>query len=271
MKRIGIIYHPKRVEAVKYSRQLDKLLKKAGVQTWLGSAWEPHELNTQAPGSDLVISIGGDGTILRAAKAIIPQSIPILGINLGNLGFMSELTLKEAETKLSYVLSGKGWVEERALIEISYNKKTFYALNDVFIGRRSLSRLVTIHCKIDGEPLATFRVDGIIIATASGSTAYSLAAGGPILHPQSKEIILQPVSPHFSFDKSLVLPLGTLIDLTVSTTHEAMISMDGQAEEELKSGDRIRVKLSKYTARFLRLQSKKYFYKTLDSKLQRKI
>jgi NAD+ kinase len=270
MKRIGMIFQPKRLEAVKYSRELAEILKKKNIQVWLGSAWEPDQLKALIKDTDLVISIGGDGTILRASKAIVPGLAPILGINLGNLGFMSELSLAEAGEKLPDVLDGKGWIENRAILEIYLKKKVMYALNDVFVGRRSLARLVTVECSLNKDKMTAYRADGIIITTASGSTGYNLASGGPILHPESRDMVLQPVSPHFSFNQSLVLPPETVIDLRVITSHEAMMSADGQVEEQLHSGDRLRVQLSKYQARFLRLKDRNYFYSSLESRLRRK-
>jgi NAD+ kinase len=221
----------------------------------------------------LIITVGGDGTILRAAKAIVPENVPILGINLGKLGFMSEITADEVSTKLTGFINGDGWIEERALLEarVISTGKASYALNDVFIGRRSSARLVTIECKIDDQPLTAYRADGIIVASASGSTGYALAAGGPVLHPQSKNIILQPVGAHFSFDKPLVLSSESVIKLKVITNHEAMISMDGQIEWQIDSGELVEVKLSRYTSRFIRFQPENYFYRTLESKLNRKI
>ena len=271
MRQIGIIYQPKREEAVSYGQELGELLRSKGVHVWLCSAWEPESAKAEIPGSDLIISIGGDGTILRAAKVIIPEPIPLLGINFGNLGFMSELTADEARKKLPVILKGEGWIEERATLEVKIPGKTYYTLNDVFIGRRSSARLVSLECEIDGVYFSTYRADGVIIATASGSTGYALAAGGPILNPQSKEIVLQPVCSHFSLDKPLVLPASTAINLKVLTTHEAMLSLDGQVEFELYSKDRIEIKSSPYVIRFLRFQSKSYFYETLDAKLNRKI
>jgi len=270
MKRIGIVFHPRREEAAKYSRKLADILKKKGMVTWQGSAWEPEKFKKLVKGTDLIFCIGGDGTILRVAKAIIPAQVPILGINMGNLGFMSELSLDEASAKLSDVLDGKGWIEKRAILDVRYQKNSFHALNDVFIGRRSMARLVTVECDIDGELFTTYRADGIIISTASGSTGYNLAAGGPILHPQSEEIILQPVSSHLSFNKSMVFPPKTKIGLKVTTFHEAMMSVDGQIEEQLNSGDMIEVQLCKHKIHFLRLKDRNYFYSSLDLKLRRK-
>jgi NAD+ kinase len=273
MKRVGILYHPKREEAMAFSQKLERFLSARGIHTWLCSAWEPDKAKPQVNGTDLLLSIGGDGTILRTARTVIPDSVPILGINLGRLGFMAELQADEAMDKLPALLEGKGWIEERALLvaEALSQGKTFHALNDVFVGRRSSARLVSIECKIDGTTMTTYRADGVIVATGSGSTGYSLAADGPILHPQAKEMILQPICSHFSSDKSLVLPPQTIIELKVTTHHEAMLSIDGQTELQLNSGDKVTAKLSPYTAKFLRVQPKDYFYKSLDSKLQRKI
>lgn len=273
MKRVGILYQPKRKEAVDFSSEVERFLAARGMSTWRCSAWEPEKARQQINGTDLLLSIGGDGTILRAARTVIPDSVPILGINFGRLGFMAEMKAAEALKKLPALLNGKGWIEERAILEaelVSQGKK-LHALNDVFVGRRSSARLVSIACKINGNTLATYRADGIIVATASGSTGYSFAAGGPILHPQAKEMILLPVCAHFTFDKALVVPAKTTVELTVTTTHEAMLSIDGQTELQLQSGDRIKVKLSPYIARFLRAQPRTYFYKSLDSKLKRKI
>jgi NAD+ kinase len=271
MNKIGIFYNPRRDEAISYSKDLAKLLTGKKIEVWLHSAWDPQKARPDIPCSQLIISIGGDGTILRAAKAIIPHQVPILGINLGKLGFMSELTVAEAKTSINPVLRGEGWIEQRSMLEIKLGRRTLYALNDLFIGRRSSARLVTLECEINGTHLTTFRADGMIIATASGSTGYSLACGGPILDPQSKDIILQPVAPHLCFDRPMVLPTGTKISLKVITTHEAMASIDGQVEFQLHSEDRVRVQLSQYVSRFLRLRPPSYFYSTLDKKLNRKI
>lgn len=273
MKRVGILYHPKREQAVAFSQEMEKFLGSRDIDTWRCSAWEPQKAKQQINGTDLLLSIGGDGTILRSARTVIPASVPILGINLGKLGFMAELKAAEAMNKLPDLLEGRGWIEERAILEaelLSQGRK-LHALNDVFVGRRSLARLVSIECKIDGTALTTYRADGAIVATASGSTAYSMAAGGPILHPQARELVLRPVCAHFTFDRTLVLPAKTTIELTVITTHEAMLSIDGQTEVQLNNGDKIKVKLSPYTAKFLRVQPQNYFYKSLEAKLKRKI
>ena len=273
MKRIGILYHPKIDKAKTFSQEIEKLLRTHGVSFWLCSAWEEEKARPQVVGSDLILSIGGDGTILRAARVIVPHAVPIVGINLGNLGFMTELKATEALDKLPRLLSGEGWIEERAMLETKKmsDAQSFHVLNDVFLGRRSSARLINIETKINGGVLTTYRADGVLVATATGSTSYSLAAGGPILHPQAREILLKPLCPHLTLDKALVLPPGVVIQLKVTTTHEAMLSLDGQVEWLLSSGDEVEVKLSSYIARFLRVQPETYFYGSLESKLRSKI
>jgi len=273
VKRVGILYHPKIEKAEAFSRDLEKFLKAQGVSFWTCSSWEEEKAKPQIAGSELILSIGGDGTILRAVRAVIPDGVPIVGINLGNLGFMTELKADEAFENLSRLLDGEGWIEERAMLEAEplSQGKVFHAVNDVFVGRRSLARLVRIETRVNGEILAIHRADGVILATATGSTGYSLAAGGPILCPQAKEIIFKPVCPHLALDRAVVLPPDAEIRLKVTTTHEAMLSIDGQVELPLSSGDEVKIKCSPHVARFLRIRPKTYFYSYLESRLKGKI
>ena len=273
MKRIGILYHPKIERAKTFSTELERFLIAKGVSSWLCSAWEEGEVKPQVAGSDLILSIGGDGTILRAARAVVPHTVPILGINFGNLGFMTEFGADDALKKLPRLLEGDGRIEERAMLEAKLvsQGKIFHALNDVFAGRGSSTRLVRIEARIDGEIITTYRADGVIVATATGSTGYSLAAGGPVLYPQSKQILLKPVCAHLTLDKALVLPPEAVVQLKVNTRHEAMLSIDGQVELPLHDRDEVIIRLSNYVARFLRLQPETYFYSSLASKLRGKI
>jgi NAD+ kinase len=268
VKRVGILYHPKIEKAKAFSGEMEKFLSAQGISFWTCSAWEEDKAKPQIAGSDLILSIGGDGTILRAVRAIIPGKVPVVGINLGNLGFMTELKADEAFNKLPQLLSGEGWIEERAMLEAESQSKVFHAVNDVFVGRRSLARLVQVETRVDGEILATHRADGVIVATATGSTGYLLAAGGPILYPEAKQIVFKPICPHLTSDSAVVLPPEAKVQLKVTTTHEAMLSVDAQVELPLASGDEVRVKLSPYVGRFLRIRPRAYFYSYLESRLR---
>ena len=275
IKKIGILYHPMISTARTLAEELKAFISARGVSAWLGSAWEGEEAKAKLAGTDLIITVGGDGTILRAAQVIVPAPIPITGVNLGRLGFMTELSAKEAKDKLPALLEGKGWLDERAMLEAELtaeNKppQSFYALNDVVVARGEVARVIFVEANVDGEPVTTYKADGVIAATATGSTGYSLAAGGPILHPQSADFLLVPISPHLSPAYPLVLPVASVVRLEVHTNHQAALSVDGHINLPLASGDVIIIRHSASISRFLRIHSGD-FYGSLEQKLKGKI
>ncbi len=266
VKRIGILYHPLREKARDLSEKLEEFLSSREVSSWRCSTRDEDEARSQMAGTELILSIGGDGTILHVARIVTPLSVPILGINLGRLGFITEIDGDEVLSHLPALLKGKGWIEERAMLEAQIEDKSFHALNDVVL-RSVAVRLVNIEAEIDGTALNTYRADGVIVATATGSTSYSLASGGPILHPQSREIVLQPISCHLGLSHALVLPSQSTVDLKVAHREKVILSIDGQVELPLSDGQNVRVKLSPHTARFLRIHEPTYFYSALQQKL----
>ncbi|MEW6034492.1 MAG: NAD(+)/NADH kinase [Chloroflexota bacterium] len=269
-RNIGIIYHGRLTAAKDFAASLERFLQQADAAVWRCAAAQEEEIRKNAPNSELVVSVGGDGTLLRAARAVATWGIPIVGINLGKLGFMTELTAAEAFEKLPGLLSGQGWTDVRAMISArtSHSPKQFQALNDVVIGRGSALRIIRIEARIDGQTLTEYRADGVIVATATGSTGYSLATGGPILHPQSRDILLQPICPHLSFAHCLVLPASAIIGLKVTTDHQAILSIDGQVETSLSSGEEVTVCLSESVVRLLRLHPPVYFFGSLTQRLR---
>jgi len=272
VKRVGILYHPVIEAAYALAKELQQFLASEGVSVWLCSAWEGEEAKAQVNNTDLILSIGGDGTILRAAQAVVPKLTPITGINLGKLGFMTELSADDAVRKLPALLAGEGWIDERAMLEaeLSPADRVFYALNDVVVARGAIARVVYVEASIDGEPVTTYKADGVIVATATGSTGYSLAAGGPILHPQAKEFLLLPLLPHLSSVYTLVLPSTAVAKLRIDTAHQATLSIDGHINLPLTSGATITVKHSLHTARFLRIHPETSFYSSLEQRLKGK-
>jgi len=277
MNRIGIIYHPLKEAACKLAVELEELIESKGLSVWSCPATEADDARKQAEGTDLIVSIGGDGTILRAAQAIAPKPIPISGINLGNLGFMTELSVDEVEEKLGSLIAGEGWIDERCLLEAEVpaseenpDPQRFYALNDIVVTYGTIARMITVEASIDGEPLTTYRADGVIVSTATGSTGYSLAANGPILHPQAQEILLLPIVPHLSTSYKLVLPPSTVVKLRVSTDSTAMLTVDGHINTNLPDDTIITVKRSSNVIRFLRIHNKTTFYGSLDKRLKGK-
>jgi len=147
MNKVGIVYHPLNQGTLTMAQKLAGLLKSAGVDNWVCSAWEDEQLCRQIDDAELVLTIGGDGTILRAAQSVVPHTIPITGINMGNLGFLTELTAEEAFDKLPYLLAGEGWIDERAMLEVELSAagqkpKQFFVLNDVVIARGDIARII---------------------------------------------------------------------------------------------------------------------------------
>ncbi len=275
INKVGIYYHPLNEAARPLMAQLRELVNRSGATSWTCSAWQAEEAAGFLPGTDLVVSLGGDGTILRAARAIAPRRIPILGINLGKLGFMTQLDPGEALEKFPHFLHGEGYQEERAMLQAQYfmlesgeGPETFHALNDVFVGRGHSTRAIEIRVTIDGELLNEYRADGIIVSTATGSTAYTLAAGGPILHPRAREILLQPVAPHLSLSNALVLPPEATVDLEVRTERGALLGVDGQIDRDLKNGTVVTVRRSEDVTVFLKDKPTSFWYRTLMTKLQ---
>ena len=272
-KKVGILFQPKIATAEDLARQLAKVVGDLGVAVWVCSAWEEDRAREQAGETELVISLGGDGTILRAARVASPLSIPILGVNLGRLGFMTELRPDDALSRVPAFVKGEGWGEERAMLQaelVSSDMPPFHALNDVVVGRGERCRLIRVKATVDGELVTTYKCDGLILATATGSTGYSLAAGGPMLHPLAREILLQPIAAHLSLGTALVLPSEATVELKVRTTHQATLSIDGQIEVPLSDGAVVRVKRSPHITRLMRTQHSTLFYETLMQKLEKR-
>lgn len=275
LKKVGILYHPRLETARTLAEKLKELIQEHNGQAWLSSAWGEEEVRSLMPGTELVLSLGGDGTILRAARSVVPKPIPILGINLGRLGFLTELSASEAIESLPGFLNGGGWVEDRAMLQIEIlsvdNKlgevNSYYALNDVVAGRGKLGRMVHIKAKVDSELITTYRADGLIVATASGSTGYALSAGGPILHPQSQELLLQPIAPHFCLASAIILPPTATVELEMLSDENTTASIDGQVDIPLSKGDIIRVKRSPFSARFLHAKPPAVFYRLVGQRL----
>ena len=272
-KKVGILFQPKIAAAEDLARQLAKVVGDLGVAVWVCSAWEEDRAREQAGETELVISLGGDGTILRAARVASPLSIPILGVNLGRLGFMTELRPDDALSRVPAFVKGEGWGEERAMLQaelVSSDMPPFHALNDVVVGRGERCRLIRVKAIADGELVTTYKCDGLILATATGSTGYSLAAGGPMLHPLAREILLQPIAAHLSLGTALVLPSEATVELEVRTTHQATLSIDGQIEVPLSDGAVVRVRRSPHITRLMRTQRSTLFYETLMQKLEKR-
>ena len=275
VKKVGILYHPRVESTLVKAKELASFLKTQGVSVWICSAWEKEKASEKLEGTDLLLTVGGDGTILRAVQVVIQASVPITGINQGKLGFMTELDAAEAINKLPSLLSGKGWIDERSMLQAellsgSNAPRTFHALNDVVMARGEVARLIRIDVAINGQPLTTYKTDGVIAATATGSTGYALAARGPILYPQSQDFLLVPVAPHLSPSYPLIVPATAEVVLRLNTYHAATLSVDGHINIPLSNGDTVTIRRSPHIARFWRIRPEGSFYSSLEDKLKGK-
>lgn len=286
MKKVGILYQPKLAEAQALAQDLLRALPNMGASPWISSAWDEREAKGHLDGTELVLSLGGDGTLLRAARMVVPLPIPILGVNQGRLGFLSELSPEEVHDRLPAFLEGKGWLDERLMLQAEVEtippgrrleslegaaappEGLLHALNDVVVGRGAICRVVHIKTLIEGDLLITYKADGVLVSTPTGSTGYSLALGGPILHPQMESLLLKPISAHLSLSNALLVPATASIELEVMTDHEAMLSIDGQLDFPLQSGERVRIRRSPYRARLIRSRPPHTFYSTLMERLR---
>lgn len=279
-RRIGILHHPRKPESLDLAGQMEMFLRRAGVdETWRHSAWDAEVVKARLPEVDLLITLGGDGTMLRAARLGAAFNVPMLGVKMGRLGFLAEIFPQDWRSPLEKLLQGDYWIEERLMVRTLVEKArpnggellvrcTFDALNDVVLSRGSLARIVRVSANLDDGYLTTYTCDGLIVSTATGSTAYALAAGGPILPPDLRNILVIPVAPHMSMDRAVVLSEGTEVRLRVYSDHSAMLTVDGQFEVEVDDSDEIVVNSSPYQARFVRLRPRSYFYQTLMDKLK---
>jgi len=275
MKTIGIIYNAGIPEALDLSSAIVNELA-LEQDSWIAPAENFDQLLERVPETDLVITAGGDGTILRAVKVTAPFGIPMVGINMGRLGFMTELRVDDALERLPLYLEGACRVDEHNMVQARLVKGSngtsevlgpFPALNDVVVGRGAISRVVTIRTNIDGADVASLRADGIILATATGSTGYSLAVGGPIIDPLSEALVLKPIAAHVGLSAALVLSPTAKIKLYLEGAQKAILSVDGFVDLPLEPGDWIEIEQSPLKTRFLRANPTNHFYATITRRL----
>jgi len=221
---------------------------------------------------DLVIVLGGDGTLLSAARATAPVDVPLLGVNLGSLGFLTEVPLQSLYTMLDAIVQGRATVEHRTLMECTLLRGdevrgSYLVFNDAVVNKTTLARLNTYDLYIDGVFVSSYRADGMIVATPTGSTAYSLSAGGPVLVPTVEALLVTPVAPHSLTHRPLVVPDSSEIEILLRSEEEvAYLSLDGQPGLDLRDGDRVRCRRSKHTVNLFRTGSN--FFQVLRSKLK---
>lgn len=222
--------------------------------------------------ADLVIALGGDGTMLRAAHAVGERETPVLGVNFGTLGYLTEFTDGDVFPALDAIAAGDYTLDPRVMIACTIEREgevvsRELALNDVVVNKSALARLVEIECSIDRLFVSSYRADGLIVSTPTGSTAYNLSAGGPILMPSMGAFVLNPICPHTLSNRPLVVPDSVRIELELRTAHEVMATIDGQVGVNLQAGDRIKLRKSATVFNVITPRDRNYF-EVLRTKLR---
>jgi len=276
--RIGIIVKrdvPEAVDVVKglleflRSRKIRVLLELEVAKAFRIRGYKREDIPLK---SDLIIVFGGDGTLLSVARLVGNRGIPILGVNLGGLGFITEIHKDEVYENIEKMLSGEYSLEERITLSAEVyrgrkKKAQHTALNDVVISKGALARMIELDININDQYVTTFRADGLIISTPTGSTAHSLSAGGPIMYPTLESFLITPICPHTLTSRPIVIPDGFKIDVMIKNGDDIFLTLDGQVGFPLRVADRVKVKKAEYKTRFVLLHDRDYF-RILRTKLK---
>ncbi len=231
------------------------------------------ELEHAADNTDVVVVLGGDGTLLSVAREVKGRDVPILGVNLGGLGFLTEITLEELPDMLPRVATGDYCASVRTMLDVTVRREgeeifALSLLNDAVIAKDALARIINLETYVDDEYLTTFKGDGLIVSTPTGSTGYSLAAGGPILHPSLEQIILTPICPHMLTNRPLILPReGAVRTKLASPDEKVILTLDGQIGLPLEHLDEVTMKKSAFTVTLIKSSTRGYF-EVLRNKLK---
>tara|TARA_B100001167_G_C16760463_1_gene301079 strand:- start:224 stop:1129 length:906 start_codon:yes stop_codon:yes gene_type:complete len=278
-KKIGVFCKPKAPSATDILGRLIPWLRKQDYHIFLdtgtaaiineSSSYEKREISQQA---DLLIVLGGDGTLLSVARAAHPHNIPILAVNLGSLGFLAEISIEELYPTLENILAGKFEIENRMLLNACIWRngekvEDHNVLNDVVINKGAVARVINLQVLVDGQYMTSYRADGLIIATPTGSTAYSLSAGGPIIHPSMHTLVLSPICPFTLTNRSILIPDQSVIQVKLAAEYDDVrVTLDGQEGYDMRVGDILEIKKTKTSLQLIRGPNKNY-YQILRDKL----
>ena len=245
-------------------------LKEKGMEAPFGSLYDENLRKQVRRGEfDMLIIAGGDGSVLRAGHLCAPSNVPILGVNLGTIGFLIQVEKEEWHEYFDKLLNGEAWIENRMMLHADHIRAgealgSWDALNEVVVARSQSVRPIRLSALVDGRLLTSYVADGLIASSPTGSTAYALAAGGPILPPELRNILLVPIAPHLSVDRAVVLSEGSTVSMQVNGEN-AVLSVDGQPSIPLIENDQVDVCAADVTARFVRFGDPGYFYRNLTA------
>jgi len=282
IKTVGIISRPRREDIARVVPPLVNWLRTHGADVTcdsetsdcLGSLAVQARKREELPGcTDLLIVLGGDGTLLSAARLAAKRKVPILAVNLGGMGFLTTVSQDELYSILEEIFTGKHRVSERVMLEAEIVRggtviRRQNALNDAVLNKAALARIMDLELRVDDEYVTTYKADGLILSTPTGSTAYSLAAGGPIVYPTVEAFVVTPICPHTLTNRPLVIPDSATIDVDFKAEDDAVfLTLDGQVGIELVQGDHIRVRKAAEKLHLVR-PAKKTYYQILRNKLK---
>ncbi len=270
-RRVAVVTHPQVRDGLPKARTVAAFLSSRGCEAHAGLLYDQAmQQRIQTRAVDLCVVLGGDGTVLRSGHVCGPAGVPVLGINLGRFGFLLEVPWADWQGALEQVLRGEYWREERMMLVATLYRQgravqQWEVVNEVVVSRGEIVRPLRVSAYVDGLLLTHYVADALIAATPTGSTAYALAAGGPILPPTLRNILLVPVAPHLSVDRAVVLHEGSVVRIVPQIEHQVVASVDGQPPVPLQSGDEIVAQASRHSLTFLRLCGRDYFYRNLTS------
>jgi NAD+ kinase len=275
VRRIGFAYNATKEAAVELSTRATGWCRARGIETWAIEAGATPELLEALPGADVVVVLGGDGTFLRAARAVAEVGVPVVGVNLGKIGFLSKAEADDLEALLEKVAAGRFRLEDRMTLRGQIHRgrggpprHSFVALNDVVVARGSLARVVHFEVEIGASRLATYIADGMVVASPTGSTGYSFSAGGPILDPLSRNLIVTPIAAYLSALRSIVVRPDHVVRCRIIQAHEALVAVDGREDFTLEVGDMVTVAAFERPIRFLEPEGAIPFWDLLRQKAQ---
>lgn len=269
MSAIALVAHHERDAARAHAEAAARWCAAHDVAFWMppldAAALDLSELGSDRPiaTAELVLSVGGDGTMLRSVRLLEGAAVPLLGVNIGALGYLTEVepdVLGDALSRFQAGPSAGSWhIDERMMLDVAVNgERVGRALNEAVVEKAEAGHTVRLLARIDGEPFTYYAADGLIVATPTGSTAYSLSARGPIVSPRHRALLLTPVSPHMLFDRTLVLDPSEMVEIEVTGHRRAELALDGQPVAGLDDGDVVRCEPSEATARFVRFGVERY-------------
>lgn len=271
VRSIVILANPTMPEALPEGRKVQRALEKTHqVRTVLANIDDTAIRKRVTENEfDILIALGGDGTMLRAGHLAAPVGLPILGINLGRFGFLMQLRLDDWKAAVPRLLAGEFKLERRMMLQAELLRgdailQTLQVVNEAVVCRGKYVRPIRVVASVDGYVLASYVADGLIAATPTGSTGYALAANGPILPPELRNILIIPVAPHLSMEHAVVLPEGATVIFSHETDHEAVLSVDGHEPIHLEDGDRVRISSGAHTLKFVVFKDPGYFYRNLS-------